>query len=194
MNIRRIVSALVAASASAAVLGSLVVAGATAYAARTKTMHLHIVGGSMEPTIQLGDIVTIDPNKNPQEGDIITFKVDQHTVTHRVIRRWVSTDPQGVIHSMFQTKGDANRTADAWTLTDNQVMGKVVDTPLIIVLAEPFSDHPVVIALLLLPLLATILVTELRNIKRDVLHLRRRKTEECPERESNPQEVAFRGV
>lgn len=194
MKIRRIVSALVAASASAAVLGSLVVAGATVYAARTETMHLHIVGGSMEPSIHLGDIITIDPNKNPQEGDVITFEVDQHTVTHRVIRRWVSTDPHGVIHSMFQTKGDANRTADEWTLTDNQVLGKVVDTPLIILLAEPFSDHPVIIALLLMPLLATIMVTEFRNIKNDVLHLRRQKADECPERESNPQDVAIRGV
>ena len=194
MKIRRIASALVAASASVAVLGSLVVAGATAYAARTKTMHLHIVGGSMEPTIHLGDIITIDPNKNPQEGDIITFKVDQHTVTHRVTERWTSTDPQGVVHAMFKTKGDANSTVDAWTLTDNQVMGKVVDTPLIIVLAEPFSDHPVIIALLLLPLLTTILVTEIQHIKNNVSHLRRRKTDECPERESNPQEVTFRGV
>ncbi len=194
MNTRRIISALVAASASAAVLGSLVVAGATAYAARTETMHLHIVGGSMEPTIHLGDIITIDPHINSDVGDVITFEVDNHTVTHRVIQRWTSVDPQGVVHSMFKTKGDANRTADAWTLTDDQVLGTVVETPMVIRAAEPFANHPLLIALLLFPLLASILVIEIRNIRNEVRELRHPRSEECPERESNPQEVAFRGV
>ena len=89
MKIRRIVSALVAASAMAAVLGSLVVAGATAQAVRSDTMHLHIVGGSMEPTIHIGDIITVDLSISPQVGDVITFEVDDNTVTHRVTRRWV---------------------------------------------------------------------------------------------------------
>lgn len=194
MNIRRIVSAFVAASASAAVLGSLVVAGATAYAARTETMHLHIVGGSMEPTIHLGDIITVDPSRAPDVGDVITFTVDDHTVTHRVIQRWTSVDPHGVVHTMFKTKGDANKTADAWTLSDGQVMGTVVETPMVIVAAEPFADHPLIIAMLLLPLLMSILITEFMTIKNEVHELRHHHDEECPERESNPQEVAFRGV
>lgn len=172
MNIRRIVSALVAASATAAVLGSLVVAGATAYAARTETMHLHIVGGSMEPTIHLGDIITVDPSHVPEVGDIITFDVDQHTVTHRVTQRWSSIDPHGVVHAMYKTKGDANKTQDAWTLTDSQIRGTVVDTPAVIIAAEPFADHPMVIALLLLPLLASVLLTEVMNILNDVRGLR----------------------
>lgn len=194
MNIRRIVSAFVAASASAAVLGSLVVAGATAYAARTETMHLHIVGGSMEPTIHLGDIITVDPSRAPDVGDVITFTVDDHTVTHRVIQRWTSVDPHGVVHTMFKTKGDANKTADAWTLSDGQVMGTVVETPMVIVAAEPFADHPLIIAMLLLPLLMSILITEFMTIKNEVHELRHHGDNECPERESNPQEVTFRGV
>ncbi|MEY3656955.1 MAG: hypothetical protein RL114_1313 [Actinomycetota bacterium] len=194
MNIRRIISALVAASATAAVLGSLVVAGATAHAARTETMHMHIVGGSMEPTIHIGDIITVDPNKVAEVGDIITFEVEQHTVTHRVTERWTSTDPHGVVHAMFKTKGDANKTADAWILTDDQVLGTVVPTPAVIVAAEPFAKYPILIALLLFPLLASILVAELRNIRNEVRALRNPRSEECPERESNPQEVAFRGV
>ena len=193
MKIRRIVSALVAASASAAVLGSLVVAGATAQAARSHTMHLHIVGGSMEPTIHIGDIITVNPSLSPEVGDIITFEVNDKTVTHRVTRRWVSTDPHGVVHSMFKTKGDANATEDAWTLTDDQIYGTVVSTPAIVIAAEPFANHPLLIALLLMPLLISILITEFRTMRNEVRQLRRRGTE-CPERESNPQEVAFRGV
>ena len=193
MNIRRIVSAFVAASASAAVLGSLVVAGATAEAARTEKMHLHIIGGSMEPTIHFGDIITVDPNQAAEEGDIITFEVDDHTVTHRVTKRWASTDPHGVVHAMFKTKGDANATEDAWTLAEGQIYGTVVSTPRIVVAAEPFANHPMLIALLLFPLLASILMTEFLTMRNEVRQLRHRGVE-CPERESNPQEVAFRGV
>lgn len=193
MNIRRIFSAFVAASATAAVLGSLVVAGATAQAARSDKMHLHIIGGSMEPTIHIGDIITVDPKLSPEIGDVITFKVDDNTVTHRVTKRWASTDPHGVVHTMFKTKGDANATEDAWTLTDGQVYGTVVSTPGIVIAAEPFANHPMLIALLLFPLLASILMTEFLTMRNEVRHLRHRGTE-CPERESNPQEVAFRGV
>ena len=193
MKIRRIVSALVAASASAAVLGSLVVAGATAQAVRSDTMHLHIVGGSMEPTIHIGDIITVDPSISPQLGDIITFEVDDNTVTHRVTKRWVSTDPHGVVHAMFKTKGDANATEDAWTLTEGQIYGTVVSTPGIVIAAEPFANHPLLIAMLLMPLLASILMTEFLTMRNEVRQLRHRGTV-CPERESNPQEVAFRGV
>jgi signal peptidase I len=194
MKIRRIVSAFVAASATAAVLGSLVVAGATAQAARSEKMHLHIVGGSMEPTIHIGDIITVDPTLSPDVGDIITFEVDDHTVTHRVTKRWVSQDPQGVVHSMFKTKGDANATEDAWTLTDGQIYGTVVSTPGIVIAAEPFANHPLLIAMLLMPLLASILITEFLTMRNEVRQLRHHKETECPERESNPQEVAFRGV
>ena len=193
MNIRRIVSAFVAASASAAVLGSLVVAGATAQAVRSDTMHLHIVGGSMEPTIHIGDIITVDPSLSPEVGDVITFEVDDNTVTHRVTRRWVSTDPHGVVHSMFKTKGDANATEDAWTLTDDQIYGTVVPTPAIVIAAEPFANHPLLIGLLLMPLLISILINEFLTMRNEVRLLRRRDIE-CPERESNPQEVTFRGV
>ena len=194
MNIRRIVSVLVVASASVAVLGSLLVAGATAYAAHTHTMHLHIVGGSMEPTIHRGDIITIDPHRSAEVGDIVTFKVEGHVVTHRVTQRWTSTDPHGVVHAMFKTKGDANKTADAWTLTDDQVLGAVVPTHALIAFAEPFVDYPFLIAILLIPLLACLLWAELGIIRREIHAIRHRTVEECPERESNPQDVAIRGV
>ena len=193
MKIRRIVSALVAASASAAVLGSLVVAGATAQAAHSGRMHLHIVGGSMEPTIHIGDIITVDPAVIPEIGDVITFEIDDRTVTHRVTQHWTSTDPQGVVHSMYKTKGDANATEDAWTLTDDQIYGTVVSTPTIVIAAEPLVNHPILIALLLAPLLASILITEFLTMRNEVRQLRRRDIE-CPERESNPQDVAIRGV
>ncbi len=172
MNIRRIFSALVAVSATAAVLGSLVVAGATAYAAHSEPMYLHIVGGSMEPTIHKGTVITVDPRISPAVNDIISFITDGSTVTHRVVKRWTSVDPHGVTHTMFKTKGDANRTADAWTLTDENILGTRVKTPMIIVSAEPFANHPLLIAILLLPLLAMILISESITVVHSVHDIR----------------------
>jgi hypothetical protein len=76
---------------------------------------------------------------------------------------------------MFKTKGDANATEDAWTLTENQIYGTLTSTPAIIIAAEPFANHPILIALLLMPLLASILMAEFRNIRNEVRALRAQK-------------------
>lgn len=77
--------------------------------------------GSMEPTYRPGDVV-IDkpPTGNYHRGDVITFLHSEYTddvVTHRV----VGVTPQGLIH----TKGDANRTRDAWDIRPDRVRGTV---------------------------------------------------------------------
>jgi signal peptidase len=77
--------------------------------------------GSMAPALMAGDAVLDGPAKGTYgSGEIITFRHSSLTtdlVTHRV------TDIQsGKIH----TKGDANRTADAWDISPDQVQGVVV--------------------------------------------------------------------
>jgi len=60
---------------------------------------LEVVSGSMEPTIQIGDMILIDTNASSyQEQDIVTFyDVEGSFVTHRIL----SIDGE-----MVQTKGD----------------------------------------------------------------------------------------
>jgi signal peptidase len=84
--------------------------------------HLYIVHtGSMTPTLLAGDVVLDGPPKATyRPGDVITFRHSDRTtdlVTHSVI-----DFKDGVIH----TKGDANRTPDAWEIRPDQVQGVVV--------------------------------------------------------------------
>jgi signal peptidase len=68
-----------------------------------------VTGGSMEPSIQKGSLVLVQPI-SPSEvtvGDVITFEHYDQTTTHRVI-----TITQGAQGLIFATKGDANIVAD----------------------------------------------------------------------------------
>lgn len=79
--------------------------------------------GSMVPTYDPGDIV-IDkaPSGKYHRGEVLTFlhsALSDDVVTHRVHR----VLPSGLI----ETKGDANRTADAWQIRPDQVQGQAID-------------------------------------------------------------------
>lgn len=84
-----------------------------------------VLSGSMEPTIKVGGIVAVHPVPADQlkVGDVITF-VDQNRpdtfVTHRIVELSVS-DGQATA----KTKGDANDTADAWSVPANKAVGRV---------------------------------------------------------------------
>jgi len=78
--------------------------------------------GSMTPTLVPGDLVIDRPAKNLKPGEVITFRHSDLTtdvVTHRVTE---------VTAAGIHTKGDANRTADVWTIRPDQVKGHVVVT------------------------------------------------------------------
>ncbi len=82
-----------------------------------------IVSGSMEPTINIDDIVIVkkadinDINLN----DIITFKIDNETITHRV-------QNIGYVDNIliYTTKGDSNEVTDIETVKYEQIEGKYI--------------------------------------------------------------------
>jgi signal peptidase I len=82
--------------------------------------------GSMQPTIDTGDIV-VDTTIRPTEagvGDIVTFKDSQRSgelITHRV--RAVRRDGDQLD---FVTRGDANNNVERWSVPANGSIGKVV--------------------------------------------------------------------
>lgn len=90
-------------------------------------LRLYIVrSGSMEPKIKTGSMVAIRPSPDYVKGDIITFGADSPNntpTTHRIIE--VQTEGADTI---YQTKGDANKTADNFTVAKNTVIGKVILT------------------------------------------------------------------
>lgn len=65
-----------------------------------------ITGASMEPTLPLGSMIFVQP-VSPQSvavGDIVTYTINGHTRTHRII----GANEDGT----YVTKGDANKAAD----------------------------------------------------------------------------------
>lgn len=83
--------------------------------------------GSMIPTLPLRSLAVVEKGAPYHKGDIISFHHrtlggDDEIITHRYIKR----DQNGLI----VTKGDANRSPDAWPIEDRDVIGKVVlDVP-----------------------------------------------------------------
>lgn len=75
-----------------------------------------VVSGSMEPALEIGDMVIIKETNDYQVDDIIIFK-DRLLTTHRVIE---------ITESGYRTKGDSNNTADAYIVPFDEVKGEVV--------------------------------------------------------------------
>lgn len=75
--------------------------------------------GSMSPTYPTGSVVLDAPARGgtPRVGQVATFRTSEGPVTHRV---------QQVTAAGLKTKGDANRSADAWTVPLRNVRGVVV--------------------------------------------------------------------
>lgn len=81
-----------------------------------------IQSGSMEPTIMTGDLIVAHKNSNYAERDVVTFIGEDHrVVTHRILKISGSGE-----YKSFLTKGDANRSEDEGTITQDDVLGKVV--------------------------------------------------------------------
>jgi signal peptidase len=78
--------------------------------------------GSMIPTYNLGDIVIDKPAGQLHKGEVITFL---HSATSNVI---VTHRIKSIRDGEIRTKGDANPTPDAWSITAAQVRGTVVES------------------------------------------------------------------
>ncbi len=86
-----------------------------------------ILTGSMEPLIYPGDIILIRKFSSEEEiynlksGDIINFKRENITITHRIAQ--INSDDAGNLS--FETKGDNNASQDPWIVNPNDLKGIV---------------------------------------------------------------------
>lgn len=90
---------------------------AVSLAGRFGDVALGMKTGSMRPAINPGDLILVNAiqPKNVRVGDIITFQRPgeaDEIFTHRVAK--ISYSDAAIA---FETKGDANKTADTWTVT-----------------------------------------------------------------------------
>lgn len=91
----------------------------------TGTVPLTVYTGSMEPTIQTGALVLIEPvdPATLQPGDVITYQVApgvEQYITHRIVRLQPDTTPPS-----FVTKGDNNPGEDLDPVPVGAVRGEV---------------------------------------------------------------------
>ena len=75
-----------------------------------------IVTGSMEPTINPGDLIIIKEQDEYYKGDIISYKGDSTSTTHRIV---------GVTEMGFILTGDANNREDG-EVSKDMIVGKVI--------------------------------------------------------------------
>jgi signal peptidase I len=85
-----------------------------------------VYGGSMEPAIRLGDLAVVGPVRPDllKAGDIITYR-DPDNVNLVVTHRIVSVSQDDASNMSFQTKGDANQSADTLKVGKGGLLGKV---------------------------------------------------------------------
>ena len=84
-----------------------------------------IVSGSMEPTINIGDVIIVkifQNNSNYEVNDIISYHENNSVVTHRIVKvEKLENDKVRYI-----TKGDNNNTYDNFVVEQSNVDGKVI--------------------------------------------------------------------
>lgn len=78
-----------------------------------------VLTGSMEPTLHVGDIVIVKKTTDIKENDIISFRIENTVVTHRVKEIYKENG-----QDYFITKGDANSGIDTELLDKKNIEGK----------------------------------------------------------------------
>ena len=104
-----------------------------------------IVSGSMEPTIEVGDVIVIRVQNSYGVGDIVTFR-DSSYITHRIVEKTLNG---------YITQGDANNVRDR-EIEDSHIVGKVVKILPKIGNVVLFLQNPLHMAILLLLLFVVI--------------------------------------
>ena len=121
-----------------------------------------VQSGSMEPTIMTGDIIIVQKKSVYTTGDVVTFDDDGRIVTHRIIREQGEGDSR-----YYETKGDANRSADEARVTRSDIVGAVTFTiPKLGYMVAFAKSLPGLIVLILIPAIMLV-VNELVKTKKD---------------------------
>lgn len=127
----------------------------------TKHKFLYVLTGSMEPTIQTGDVIIIKKVNidEIQVEDIITFNENNTLITHRVFK--IINNNNSI---SFVTKGDANDTVDQDIVLSNQVLGKnILIIPKIGYVVRFLSSPFGFISLIILPIFY-VTISEIKSI------------------------------
>lgn len=106
-----------------------------------------ILTGSMEDTLNMGDFIVVKevPEENLKEQDIITFNLEETTITHRISK---IENKNG--QKLFVTKGDNNNTEDADRVKISDIEGRYVFKISVLGTLLIFLQKPIGIAILII--------------------------------------------
>lgn len=124
-----------------------------------------VLTGSMEPTLPTGSLIFIKSLKSTndiQDGQIITFQepgYQNRYITHRVYK--INEQESG---RFFETKGDANKNPDPWTISYGMIRGIYVSHVPYLGSAFQFLRTPMGIALFVIVPVILLAIIEIRTI------------------------------
>lgn len=91
------------------------------YSGYFKFYAISIASGSMNPNINVGDIVIVDQKYTDiNEDDVIAYKKDNLIIVHRIVKKVKYRDSY-----LYYTKGDANSKMDDFVIEADMIVGKV---------------------------------------------------------------------
>lgn len=118
---------------------------------------LIVTTGSMEPTIESGELVVVKEQEIYEIGDVVTYKDNEgFLITHRIVEK----DKESIV-----TKGDANNLNDEKSLLKN-VEGKVIYHSKILGDFILYWLKPIVVAYLVLILIINLFKVAFRKEER----------------------------
>lgn len=124
---------------------------------------LEVVSGSMEPELNIGDLVIINTNdKEINENDVITYSSSNGSfVTHRVVDN---------LDSGLITKGDANNAKDEDIVKEENVLGKYIfKIPRFGIIISSLQNPLTLILILIIGIIICILAsTDKNGIPKDI--------------------------
>lgn len=105
---------------------------------------------SMEPTIEVGDIVIIKKVKAEKlnQGDVITFTQEGEVITHRITK--IETEEKT---TQYVTKGDNNNTEDTLKIKYEDIIGKEILTIPQLGKAMQLLDSKIILLIIILIIL-----------------------------------------
>lgn len=81
-----------------------------------------VLSQSMEPTLDTHAMAICKMNTEYEVGDIVVYEQEVNGQEILIIHRIIEEYDDGT----YQTKGDNNSSKDPWTITEEQIVGKVV--------------------------------------------------------------------
>ena len=116
-----------------------------------------IVSGSMEPTLNVKDLIVVKKTSNISKNDIITYIDGKDFITHRVIK---------IEGNTLTTKGDSNNSDDV-RIDKSKVIGKVIlRIPKGGVLREVFTTPKVIVSIVVTLILISLSISYIPKDKR----------------------------